>query len=135
MGMDQELYRFIAIIGHQGPLLASDPDWKGSKCNVQVDWETGEITFEPLSIIAADDPVNCTDMPKRMIYLLQKDGIDSEALPRRIKALQEKSSKVRSHKSPDRKLTCLGTSSPETTWRPCNLTHKTKIVNDMMPLS
>ena len=57
MGMDQELYRFRAIIGHQGPLLASDPDWKGSKYNVQVEWETAEITFEPLSIIAADDPV------------------------------------------------------------------------------
>ena len=59
MGMDQELYRFRAIIGHQGPLLASDPDWKGSKYNVQVEWETEEITFEPLSIIAADDPVTC----------------------------------------------------------------------------
>ena len=31
MGMDQELYRFRAIIRHQGPLLASDPDWKGRK--------------------------------------------------------------------------------------------------------
>ena len=31
MGMDQELYRFRAIIGHQGPLLASDQDWKGSR--------------------------------------------------------------------------------------------------------
>ena len=59
MGMDQELYRFRAIIGHQGPLFVSDPDWKGSKYNVQVEWETGEITFEPLSIIAADDPVTC----------------------------------------------------------------------------
>ena len=57
MGLDQEPYRFRAIIGHQGPLLASDPDWKGSQYNVQVGWETGEITFEPLSIIAADDPV------------------------------------------------------------------------------
>ena len=26
MGMDQELYRFRSIIGHQGPLLTSDPD-------------------------------------------------------------------------------------------------------------
>ena len=59
MGMDQELYRFRAIIGHQGPLLASDPDWKGSKYNVQVEWETGEISFEPLSIIAAADLVTC----------------------------------------------------------------------------
>ena len=45
--MDQELSRFRAIIGYQGPLLASDLDWKGSKYNVQVEWETREITFEP----------------------------------------------------------------------------------------
>ena len=64
MGMDQELYRFRTIIGHQGPLLASNPDWKGSEYNVQVEWETGEITFEPLSIIAADDPVTCTEYVK-----------------------------------------------------------------------
>ena len=57
MGMDQELYRLRAIIGHHGPLLASDHDWRESKYNVQFEWETGEITFEPLSIIAADDPV------------------------------------------------------------------------------
>ena len=64
MGMDQELYRFRAILGHQGPLLASDPDWKGSRYNVQVELETGEITFEPLSIIAADDPVTCAAYTK-----------------------------------------------------------------------
>ena len=64
MGMDQELYWFRAIIGHQGPLLASDPDWNGSKYNVQVEWETGEITFEPLSIIASDDPVTCAAYAK-----------------------------------------------------------------------
>ena len=64
MGMDQELYRFRAIIGHQGPVLASDPDWKGSKYNVQVEWETEEITFEPLSIFAADDPVTCAAYAK-----------------------------------------------------------------------
>ena len=46
------------------PLLASDPDWKGSKYNVQVEWETGEITFEPLSIMAADDPVTCAAYAK-----------------------------------------------------------------------
>ena len=45
MGMDQELCRSRAIIGHEDSLLASEPDWKGSKYNVQVEWETGEITF------------------------------------------------------------------------------------------
>ena len=48
LGMDQELFKFRAIIGHQGPLKATDPDWRGSKYNVQVEWETGEVTFEPL---------------------------------------------------------------------------------------
>ena len=37
---------------------------KGCKYNVQVEWETGEITFEPLSIIAADDPVTCAAYAK-----------------------------------------------------------------------
>ena len=64
MGMDQELFKFRSIIGHQGPLAASDPDWKGSKYNVQVEWETGEITYEPLSIIAAADPVTCAAYAK-----------------------------------------------------------------------
>ena len=35
-----------------------------SKYNVQVELETGEITFEPLSIIAADDPVTCAAYAK-----------------------------------------------------------------------
>ena len=46
--MDQELYRFRSIIGHEGPLKATDPNWKGSKWNVQIEWESGEITYEPL---------------------------------------------------------------------------------------
>ena len=63
-GMDQELYKFRSIIGQQGPLAESDPGSKGSKYNVQVDWETGEITYEPLSIIADDAPVTCAAYAK-----------------------------------------------------------------------
>ena len=57
--MDQEHYKFRAIIGHKGPLEATDPNRKCSKWNVQIEWETGEITFEPLSVIAADDTITC----------------------------------------------------------------------------
>ena len=64
MGMDQELFMFRSIFGHQGHLATSDPDWKGSKYSVQVEWATGEITYEPLSIIAADDPVTCAAYAK-----------------------------------------------------------------------
>jgi len=35
------------------------PSYKGSSYNVLVEWEHGEIISEPLSIIAADDPVTC----------------------------------------------------------------------------
>ena len=65
MGMDQDLFKFRATIGYQGPLAASDPDWKCSKYNIQVEWETGEITFEPVSMIAADDPVTCAAYTKQ----------------------------------------------------------------------
>ena len=38
-----------------------------------VEWETGEITDEPLSVIAADDPVTCTEYAKKH-DLLHLDG-------------------------------------------------------------
>ena len=59
MGMDQELYRFRAIIGHQGPLLASDQNWKEANIMFKLKGRLGRLLFEPLSIIAADDPVTC----------------------------------------------------------------------------
>ena len=97
MGMDQELYKFRAIIGHQGPLLASDPDWKGSKYNVQVEWETGEITFEPLSIIAADDPVTCAAYAKENDLLALEGWHRFRSLAKKDKVLARaiKQSKIR----------------------------------------
>ena len=87
MGMDQDLYRYRAIIGHQEPLLASDPDWKGSKYNAQVEWETGEITFEPLSIIAADDPVTCAAYAKENDLLALEGWCRFRSLSKKDKGL------------------------------------------------
>ena len=56
-----DLYKVRAITGYQGPLSPQDENYKGSKYNVMVEWETGEITDEPLSLIAADDPVTYAD--------------------------------------------------------------------------
>ena len=97
MGMDQELNRFRAIIGCQSPLLASDPDWKGSKYNVQVEWETGEITFEPLSIIAADDPVTCVAYAKENDLLALEGWHRFRSLAKKDKVLARaiKQSKIR----------------------------------------
>ena len=40
-------------------MSASDKKYKGSRFNVLVNWETGESTYEPLHLIAADDPISC----------------------------------------------------------------------------
>ena len=51
-GISDDLYKFRALIGHQGPLKATDPNWKECKYNVLVDWETGEKTYEPHSVLS-----------------------------------------------------------------------------------
>ena len=68
-----DLYKFRAFNGHQGPLSPQDENYKGSKYNVMVERETGEITEEPLSLIAADDPVTGAIYGKKH-DLLHLDG-------------------------------------------------------------
>ena len=53
------LFKFRDIVAHQGPLESTDPDPKGSKYNVMVEWESGEVTYEPLTLISKDDPITC----------------------------------------------------------------------------
>jgi hypothetical protein len=52
-------WNFKKITAHEGPLKPNDPHYNGSMWNVMVEWENGEISSEPLSVIAADDPVIC----------------------------------------------------------------------------
>ena len=57
---DEEVFwRFKSILSHQGPINNSDRNYKGSKYNVLVEWEDGSQSYEPLDIIAEDDPVSC----------------------------------------------------------------------------
>jgi hypothetical protein len=37
----------------------SHPSHKGSSYNIESEWENGEITLEPLNLIATDDPMTC----------------------------------------------------------------------------
>ena len=61
---DKTLYKFRAITDHHGPLKKDYPNCNGSLYNAMVEWETGEVTEEPLSIIANDDPVACAAYAK-----------------------------------------------------------------------
>ena len=56
------LYKFRALIGHQGPLKATE--LKGCKYKILVAWETGEKIYEPLPVLATYDPVTCASYTK-----------------------------------------------------------------------
>ena len=84
---DDGLWRFKSITGHQGPLSKSDPAYKGSRFNVLVNWETGESTYEPLHIVAADDPVTCA------IYGKENNLLDQEGW-RRFRRLANRQKKL-----------------------------------------
>lgn len=76
--LEQELdgdiiWKFKRITAHEGPLMPNHRNYKGSSYNVMVEWENGEITREPLSNIAADDPVTCA-IYARDNDLLELDG-------------------------------------------------------------
>ena len=63
------LFKFRDIVAHQGPLESTDPNHKGSKYNVMVEWESGEVTYEPLTLISKDDPIPCAVYAKKHDFL------------------------------------------------------------------
>ena len=65
------LFKFRDIVAHQGPLESTDPNHKGSKYNVMVEWEPGEVTYEPLTLISKKDPINCA------VYAKKRDLLDT----------------------------------------------------------
>ena len=65
------LFKFRDIVAHQGPYESTDPNHKGSKYNVMVEWESGEVTYEPLTLISKDDPITCA------VYAKKHDLLDT----------------------------------------------------------
>ena len=48
---------YSGILDHQGPLKKHDHKYKGSSYNVLINWDDGTQTWEPLKVIAKQDPV------------------------------------------------------------------------------
>ena len=65
------LFKFRDIVTHQGPLESTDPNHKGSKYNAMVEWESGEVTYETLTLISKDDPITCA------VYAKKHDLLDT----------------------------------------------------------
>ena len=82
-----QMWKFKSITAHQGPLHHTDKAYKGSRWNVLVNWETGESTYEPLHLIAADDPVTCA------IYAKENNLLEEEGW-RRFKPIAKRQKKL-----------------------------------------
>jgi hypothetical protein len=71
----ETFWKYKWISGHKGPLNKNQSSWKGDKYNVKVEWENGEVSYEPLHTIASNDPVVvCASMGNTMDYWIQMDG-------------------------------------------------------------
>jgi hypothetical protein len=79
--------KFKRITAHEGPLIRTSPDWKGSSYNVMMEWENGKSTSEPLTVIAAADPIICAICAKDN-DLLEVDGW------KRFKAISKRQGKL-----------------------------------------
>jgi hypothetical protein len=101
--LDQELHdvdrqwRFKDIVAHEGPLLPRDKNYKGSRYNVLVNWETGESTYEPLDVIGADDPVTCAIYAKSQGLLDTPGWKQFKRLASRDKQVQRFVNQARQH--------------------------------------
>jgi hypothetical protein len=84
---DGVVWQYKHITSHKGPLASHHPNYKGAKLNVRVEWESGEITAEPLSVVAADDPVSCT------IYARDNDLLDMDGW-KRFKGIARRQKKL-----------------------------------------
>ena len=58
------IWKFWKILGHQGPLNNRSPGYKNSLFNLEIEWESEEITFEPLNVMIADDEVTIVQYDK-----------------------------------------------------------------------
>ena len=63
--MEDAYWSLKDIIVHQGPLSKEDPHYKGSSYNVMIEWDTGETSYEPLSLIIQDNPMTCAVYAKK----------------------------------------------------------------------
>ena len=81
------MWKFKKIAGHEGPLSLTHPSYNGCNYNVIIEWENGEITHEPLSSIAADDPVTCA------IYASENNLLDKPGW-KRFKSIAKRQKKL-----------------------------------------
>jgi hypothetical protein len=70
----ETFWKYKQISGHKGPLNKNHSSWKGDKYNVKVEWENGEVSYEPIHTIASTDHVVVCAIYGKEHGLLNTDG-------------------------------------------------------------
>ena len=117
---DDSLYKFRAITNHHGPLKNNNLNYNSRLYNIMVEWETGEINEEPLSIIVHDDPVTCTAYAKEHKLLHLPEWNKLKHIAKYQNPSREPSITPRLDKLGDLQHINLGTSFQEITNIPWN---------------
>ena len=93
--------KFKCIKDHRGPYTSSDPEYLGSSYNLLIEWETGEVTWEHLSNIIANDPYTCAVYAEKHDLLntpgwklLKRDARTARRLIRALKKLKYRQAKA-----------------------------------------
>ena len=105
------LYKFKSIKDHRGPYTSTDPEYLGISYNLLIEWATGEMTWEPLRNIIADDPYSCAVYAKNFDLLntqglkqLKRHARTAKRIIRTLKKSKNRQAKASMRYSMDGKL-------------------------------
>ena len=83
-----DTWTFEEITAHEGPLRSDSPRHKGSSYNVRIRWSDGSETWEPINLVAKDDPVSLAHYAKEHDLLETPGWKFLRRIARRAKKLQ-----------------------------------------------
>ena len=84
---EMDVFTFSDVLEHEGPLHSKSPNYKGSSYNVKVKWTDGSITWEPLALMVASDPVTLAAYAKEYELLELPGWKKLKKIARRAKVL------------------------------------------------
>ena len=83
-----DLFGFRETLNHEGPMRPSDPNYKGSSYNVEVLWDDGTKTWEPLAVMISCDPATLAAYAKEHDLLKKPGWKKLNKIARRAKVLR-----------------------------------------------
>ena len=133
--LDNGLYKFKCIKDHRGPYTSSDPEYLGRNYNLLLGWETGEMTWEPLSSIIASDPYTCAVYAKKHDLLNTPGWNNKKDMQEQQEGSSEPSKSQNTDKPKHQENINMDGKFQETMHMPYNLIFKMALINGRILLT